>query len=81
MDRTCTGCGAPAEAIGEPYSMKGVHGYQDIVVWFEQRRCAAGHIYQAELFEEPASDDHIVIVEEVERAVRRAAYELEESGE
>lgn len=61
--------------------MKGVHGHQDIVVWFERRRCAAGHIYQAELLEESASDDHIVIVEEVERAVRRAAYELEESGE
>lgn len=50
---SCQVCGAPAEADGKPFSMKGVgRKDQDIVVHFQRYRCVVMHYYQLEILEE-----------------------------
>ena len=43
----------PSEAYGELMPLDGVNfDGKDVVVWYERRRCLAGHTYQVELWEE-----------------------------
>lgn len=46
------GCSAPAEEYDEPFALNGVTHHGDVRVWHQKVRCAAGHHYWIEIYEE-----------------------------